>query len=798
MSETSPERSGGPPRRPDGEEESPTRATAAPDDEELLAALADEFGARLRRREQPSVEEYVAKHPTLAERVRKVLGAVAIIEQDRSGERSGEGPGGTIGRYKLLERIGEGGFGVVYMAEQLTPVRRKVALKLLKPGLDTRQVIARFEAERQALALMDHECIAKVLDAGATDSGHPYFVMELVRGVPITEFCDHNRLPPPERLELFVQVCRAVQHAHTKGIIHRDIKPTNVLVTLREGAAVPKVIDFGVAKAMGPQLTERTLFTNFVQLVGTPLYMSPEQAEMTGIDVDTRSDVYSLGVLLYELLTGTTPVDKDRLKQAAFDEVRRIIREEEPPRPSTRFNTMGEPARRSISAHRGIEPGQFNRLVRGELDWIVMKALEKERDRRYETASGLAADVKRYLDDEPVQACPASAAYRVRKLVRRNKGPVLAASLILLALVAGVIGTSWGLYRAEQQRGIVERQRDELARRNEALRAANERARQAIEAITSATAVENLTRQQELRPEQTDFLDKMIRYYAEFAQEAAATEQERFRQARAYYRMGSMNRALGRSGDAEDAYRRAVEVGKRLVADFPTRPEYRLQLGVSHIELGTLLQNVGRLPEAESAKNDALAFVKQSAADFPDRPDVRQVLAGIHNNLGNLFQETGRLKQAEDAFTESLLIRKQLAADSPARPNIRRALAMSHNNLGWLFHSTGRLEKALPALQEAVSFQRQQVADRPDVPEFQLELGKYLINLGNALRDAGRPEEAESARAEGLAIKRRLVAEYPNRSDFRQELANVPGKDTAPGPESSRDSQGARQPDGDR
>src|SRR5687767_201507 len=284
---------------------------------------------------------------------------------------------------------------------------------------------------------MDHENIAKVFDAGATDSGRPYFVMELVRGVPITEYCDKNQLPPRQRLELFVQVCRAVQHAHTKGIIHRDIKPTNVLVTLHEGVAVPKVIDFGIAKATGQQLTEKTLFTNFAQMVGTPLYMSPEQAEMTGIDVDTRSDVYSLGVLLYELLTGTTPVDKDRLRQAAFDEVRRIIREEEPPRPSTRLSTMGDQAR-TISACRKSDPRRLGQMFRGELDWIVMKAMEKDRARRYETATGLARDIERYLHDDPVEACPPSAAYRLRKLARRHRTALLtttAALLVLLTLV---------------------------------------------------------------------------------------------------------------------------------------------------------------------------------------------------------------------------------------------------------------------------------------------------------------------------------------------------------------------------
>jgi serine/threonine protein kinase len=285
-----------------------------------------------------------------------------------------EGPGQSIGPYQLLEPIGEGGMGVVYMAEQWQPIRRKVALKIIKPGMDTKQVIARFEAERQALALMDHSNIAKVLDAGATESGRPYFVMELVKGIPITEYCDREKLSIADRLELFVLVCQAVQHAHQKGIIHRDIKPSNVMVTLQEGVPVPKVIDFGVAKAMGHSLTEKTLYTGFAQLVGTPMYMSPEQAEMSGLDVDTRSDIYSLGVLLYELLTGSTPFDRETLRKAAFDEVRRIIREEEPATPSARLSTLGE-SLSTVSARRKAEPRQLSRAVRGELDWIVMKAL---------------------------------------------------------------------------------------------------------------------------------------------------------------------------------------------------------------------------------------------------------------------------------------------------------------------------------------------------------------------------------------------------------------------------------------
>src|SRR5689334_7832142 len=346
-----------------------------------------------------------------------------------------DGLGTIIGPYKLLEQIGEGGFGIVYMAEQQHPVRRKVALKVMKPGIDTRQVIARFEAERQALALMEHENIAKVLDAGATDSGRPYFVMELVRGVPITEFCDENRLSPRERLELFVTVCQAVQHAHQKGIIHRDLKPSNVLVTLHDGTPLVKVIDFGIAKALGQErLTEKTLCTGFAQMLGTPLYMSPEQAQMSGQDADTRTDIYALGVLLYELLTGTTPFDRERLKEASYDEIRRIIREEEPAKPSTRISTLGQAAT-TVSANCKSEPQRLSQLFRGELDWIVMKALEKDRNRRYDTASSFAADAQRYLHDEPVQACPPSAVYRLRKFARRNKVALITASAIAMVVL---------------------------------------------------------------------------------------------------------------------------------------------------------------------------------------------------------------------------------------------------------------------------------------------------------------------------------------------------------------------------
>jgi serine/threonine protein kinase len=368
------------------------------------------------------------------------------------------------GKYKLVEAIGEGGMGSVFLGQQTKPVKRAVAVKVIKAGMDSRAVLARFEAERQALALMDHPNIAKVLDAGTTDGGRPFFVMELVKGTPITRYCDEHRLTPRQRLELFVPVCQAIQHAHQKGIIHRDIKPSNVLVALYDDRPVPKVIDFGLAKAAGQALTDKTLMTGFGAVVGTPEYMSPEQASLNNLDIDTRSDVYSLGVLLYELLTGTTPVDRQSLGKAALLEILRIVREVEAPRPSAKLSTID--ALTSVAANRGTEPARLSRLLKGELDWLVMKALDKDRARRYDTANALSRDIQRYLADEVVEARPPSVGYRVSKFVRRHKGQVIAASLVLLVLVGGIVGTTLGLFEARRQEKIA---RDETVEKGKAL-----------------------------------------------------------------------------------------------------------------------------------------------------------------------------------------------------------------------------------------------------------------------------------------------------------------------------------------
>jgi hypothetical protein len=398
---------------------------------------------------------------------------------------SGEPPLEQLGRYRILQKLGEGGCGVVYMAEQQEPVRRRVALKVIKLGMDTRQVIARFEAERQALALMDHPNIAKVLDAGATANGRPYFVMELVRGLRITDYCDEHNVPTSERLRLFVEVCRAVQHAHQKGIIHRDLKPSNILVALNDGVAMPKVIDFGIAKVTtGQPLTDKTLFTAIEQFMGTPAYMSPEQAGTSGLDIDTRSDIYSLGVLLYELLAGKTPFDASELLAAGLEAMRRTIREQDPLRPSTRLSEMAPAEQETIAKRRQAEPLKLIRLLSGELDWVVMKCLEKDRSRRYATVNGLAVDVLRLLANEPVTARPPSAVYRCEKFVRRHKLPVAAMAGFVAALLAGLSMSVWLYYRE-----VDARKRADIARANET------RSRvQAQEAEQSARAVSEVRR----------------------------------------------------------------------------------------------------------------------------------------------------------------------------------------------------------------------------------------------------------------------------------------------------------------
>jgi serine/threonine protein kinase len=396
--------------------------------EDLLTAQADAVGYFSERQ-----AALISLSPEIADPAGR-----AIENKDRDPIFE-EKPGAVFGRYKVLQKIGEGGAGIVYRAEQVDPVRRHVALKVIKLGMDTKDVMARFEAERQALAIMDHPNIARVIDAGATDLGRPFFVMELVPGVRITDYCDENRVGVEQRLELFIQICQAIQHAHQKGVIHRDIKPSNILVTMHDGTPAPKVIDFGIAKATQGRLTDGTVLTAYAQLIGTPAYMSPEQMDLSSLDLDTRSDIYSLGVVLYELLTGRTPFDSRELIESGVEEMRRTLREREPCRPSARLQTLSCEELANSATHRRLEPHQLASRLRGDLDWIVMKALEKDRSRRYETANGLAIDIRRYLENEPVLARPPDRWYRLQKLVRRNRIVFVSGVAVAVALLVGMV-----------------------------------------------------------------------------------------------------------------------------------------------------------------------------------------------------------------------------------------------------------------------------------------------------------------------------------------------------------------------
>jgi eukaryotic-like serine/threonine-protein kinase len=432
--------------------------------EERAAFLDGACGTNLVQRAR--VEAMLADH-SQADTVMKAAGHPEDPTILKVEPAPGQAPAQMLGRYKLLEQIGEGGFGEVWMAEQREPVKRRVALKLIKLGMDSRQIVARFEAERQALAMMDHANIAKIFDASVTDTGRPYFVMELVRGIKITEYCDENHLPTKERLDLFVKVCQAIQHAHQKGIIHRDIKPSNILVTLQDGVAVPKVIDFGIAKATQGELTDRTVFTQFQQFIGTPAYISPEQAEMSGSDIDTRADIYSLGVLLYELLVGQTPFDPKEMMKGGLDVLRRIIREQEAPRPSTKLKTLLGTDLTSTAQRRHTDPVHLGHQLRGDLDWIVMKCLEKNRTRRYDTASALAMDIQRHLANEPVVARPPSTAYRIQKAWHRNKLVFSTGGVVVLALLTGLTlaATGWRQSRVERDRALQSRAGEEVQRK---------------------------------------------------------------------------------------------------------------------------------------------------------------------------------------------------------------------------------------------------------------------------------------------------------------------------------------------
>jgi serine/threonine protein kinase len=684
----------------------------APADRRAYLELACGNDDRLRRR----VEDLLAAFDQAGSFLREPTVAPVATAEYPSGPGSNpaafELPGTVIGPYKLMEQIGEGGMGVVYVAAQHQPVRRKVALKIIKPGMDTKQVIARFEAERQALAMMDHPNIARVIDGGVSPhyeggrggdqgGGRPYFVMELVRGIPITDYCDRERLSIPERLELFVQVCRAVQHAHQKGIIHRDLKPSNILVTVIDGAAVPKVIDFGVAKAIGASLTDRTVYTAFHQFVGTPLYMSPEQADLAGADVDTRSDIYSLGVLLYELLTSTTPFASETFRHAAFDEVRRIIREQEPPRPSTRLSSLGA-TRAAVSAHRKADARQLDRAVRGELDWIVMKALDKDRRRRYETANDFAADVMRYLVDEPVAACPPSAWYRSTKYVRRNKVVLVTAGLVLAALLIGTAISVWQALEAQHARRLADRLLENEKQARSHAEFQRGRAQQNFDrAINWMSDVHRKFYSNASRdlPQQTR--RNLSDYIAQFFQEIVTRRGEdkliRLERAQAYLHLGLIYGRDGKYDQLIRAYDRAIVILKALTAEYPLEPVHWEELGQAHSLLGSHLLNVGHTLEAEREYQEAGNAYRQAVKVDPSAARGLTFLVGFLSNC-----RIERLRAPDEAVS----LARRFVELAPESHRAWQALGFAEYRAGNWRASKAALQQSLdrgPAIFESPS-----------------------------------------------------------------------------------------------
>ena len=693
-----------------------------------------------------------------------------------------EGPGTCIGPYKLRELLGEGGMGAVYVAEQEKPLRRKVAVKVIKPGMDSRDVISRFEAERQALALMDHANIAKVLDAGTSAAGRPYFVMELVKGLTITEHCDKHKLVTRQRLELFLQVCQAVQHAHQKGIIHRDLKPSNVIVTMHDTIPVVKVIDFGVAKAIGQQLTEHTLYTGFSQMIGTPLYMSPEQAGQSSIDIDTRSDIYSLGVMLYELLTGCTPFESETLKRVGFDEMRRMIREVDPPRPSARVSTLNAEALSTIAEHRQAEPRKFVHVLLGELDWIVMKAMEKERNRRYETANGLSMDIQRFLAGEAVQAVPPSRAYLLSKFVRRHRGPIIVASLLLLSMLAGIIGTSYGLWQARQAataEGLAkaEAQRKQSEAEQERSRA-EQRELDAIDAVRKfgdavAQNIE-LKNSPQLDGLRKSLLKEPFQFFQSLRERMQSDGNQRpetlARLAKVASDLGELTNEIGDKQDALRAHREALAIWEQLARKNPAIIQNQSELANSYIKVGKLLRETSERAEAQAAFEKARAILEALVLASPSVADYEIVLSQAISYIGMGLQTNGKPADALAAYEHGLAIRERLARENPNVAEFQSQVAGSHMWIGALHSENGKPTEGITAFEQARLIHERLVKENPSESRFEVDLAWSLDAIATALRRADKLKEALEHLERARVIRERLAGDYPTNTAFQRGL----------------------------
>jgi serine/threonine protein kinase len=705
------------------------------------------------------------------------------------------GPGMQLGPYKLVQQLGEGAMGVVFMAEQTEPVERCVAIKIVKAGLESRQVLARFDAERHALAVLDHPNIARVLDAGTTSTGRPYFVMELVKGEPITNYCDAHQLTPRERLELFIPVCEAVQHAHQKGIIHRDIKPSNVLIALYDGKPVPKVIDFGVAKATGRKLTEQTLFTEFGSVVGTLEYMSPEQASLNQLDIDTRSDIYSLGVLLYELLTGTTPLERKRLNRAAVMEMLRFIREVEPQRPSARLTTTEELP--TIAANRGLEPRKLSAQVHGELDWIVMKCLEKERDRRYGTANGLALDIKRFLANEQVLACPPSRAYRLRKLIKRNRTAIALSLVLAASLMIGTVVSIWQAVRAnhaeataEDQRTLAEQHADEATQATVTAEAARKdsdvqrlraeanlrKARQAIDEYFTLVSQSKLFDVPNLQPLRKDLLESALHYYQTLVHDRSDDPALLVDLAVAHLRLAQVYHELDRNDESTATFATGLDLVEQLRHKFPaaTQEHHRLAgfwKGQRGSSPSTAIPNDP--VAAERTLKKFIGIWEILAREHPTEVAFQNDLAAGYATLASLQASaaaaTGSFGVALSAMTstrKAIAIWERLNQADPDNREYRENLVTVLHEFSFHLGAAGSRKEARRLADRALELTERLVTEFPSVPHYRWYLALNLNARGHWLEDLGRPREAaqdyyrEFQLAKGLATDFPSVAQY--------------------------------------
>ena len=684
------------------------------------------------------------------------------------------GPGDAIGRYTLVKKIGEGGCGIVYLAEQKEPVRRRVALKIIKLGMDTRAVIARFEAERQALAMMDHPDIARVFDAGATETGRPFFVMEFVDGVPITKFCDQQGLSMAGRLHLFARVCVALQHAHQKGVIHRDLKPSNILVALQDGAPAPKVIDFGIAKATQGRLTEQSLVTGLEQFMGTPAYMSPEQAERRDLDIDTRSDVYSLGVVLYELLTGRPPHDPDSLLRAGLDEIRRIIREVDPPRPSTFVSTLAGADRATVARLRGAGPTQLTSFLSGDLDWIVMRCLEKDRDRRYGTAQELADDVRRHLWMEPVLARPPSTSYRLQKFFIRNRVACLSGAAVALALVVGPVGSVRQAVRATPAERVASAERDTAtaAGRAEALaRADAQRRQEQAEALLTFMLGDFRTELKKLgRLELLDAVGEKAMAYFAALDLRDLTDTALARQAKALTQIGETRLDQARYNDATAAFTTAYERAAALAARHPADGDMLFERAQAEYWIGFVARRRGDAATERTwltrYRDSALALAGLEGKTLRAQ---RELMFG-HHNLAVLELDGGNVAAARAGFVAEGVSVREMLATNPADTALRFQLADVASWLGRLEETDGRYEASLGHYADVLARLEELVALEPAVMRWRFRLADAVNLRANVLAIAGRREEAANETARAIGLLEKLVTHDPKNRQWQITL----------------------------